>query len=117
MADELKDLGGGWYRTPSGTKVQGREQAEAQLELEQEMDGRLEAAGLEDADARELGIEVGEWHGRPNYTCGHCPHADLDLGRMREHVILTHLPPPEPAPAPTIIQTDRFGNELRPEEG
>jgi len=113
----IEDLGGGWYRTPGGKKVQGRKAAEEKAEIEEELDARLEAAGLRGADIDELAIVVGSWHGRPNYRCGHCPHADLNLERMREHVILTHLPAPGPQPGPMIIRTDRFGNELAPEEG
>lgn len=53
-------------------------------------------------------IEVDSWNGKKNYHCPACPHSDLDIARLKDHMISEHTR--KERQEGDILVTDRFGN-------
>ncbi|MFW6079532.1 MAG: hypothetical protein ACODAE_07925 [Gemmatimonadota bacterium] len=96
-----------------GDEVDISEQTAERLELAREIveaEDATEESWPEDTEH----YTVGRWRDRPNYRCRRCRFATPNPTRIERHVAEAHRPPPVRRPAPRIIPTDRFGNEVQP---
>lgn len=84
--------------------AEGAELAKEALEELNNQQEEYENIELEDG----VVIEVGSWKDKKNYHCPVCPHSDLELLRLKEHIINEHSL--RERQEGDIVVADRFGN-------
>lgn len=60
-------------------------------------------------EAKELGLEIKAWNGRPSFMCPYCLYDDLVLERLKKH-IRGHSPPKVTKKTDHIV--DSRGNKI-----
>jgi hypothetical protein len=84
--------------------AEGADLAEEALQELDQQEQEYKDIELEDG----VVIEVDSWKGKKNYHCPVCPQADLELRRLKEHIINEHSL--RERQEGEIVIADRFGN-------